>query len=74
MQFQWSSMFAAFFAMDQFFKMYLMRMEGWFSFVITPLGFVKMFFFVFLSYLIVMVVDYNRIKKIPMDEALKHVD
>lgn len=67
-------MFAAFFAMDQFFKMYLMRMEGWFSFVITPLGFVKMFFFVFLSYLIVMVVDYNRIKKIPMDEALKHVD
>ncbi|MCR5103458.1 MAG: FtsX-like permease family protein [Eubacterium sp.] len=67
-------MFAGFFAMNQLFKMYLMRMEGWFSFVITPLGFVKMFIFVFISYLSVMLIDYNRIKKIPMDEALKHVD
>ncbi len=63
-----------YFAMGAFFKIYLMSMEGWFSFVITPLGFVKMFLFGFISYLVVMVIDYNRIKKIPMDEALKNVE
>ena len=51
-----------------------MSMEGWFHYVVTPLGFVKMFVFVFVAYLIVMIIDYRRIKKIPMDEALKHVD
>ena len=49
-------------------------MEGWFSFVITPVGIVKMFMFVFIAYLIVMVFDYNRIKRIPMDRALKNVE
>ena len=63
-----------YFVMGLFFKIYLMSMEGWFSFVITPLGFVKMFLFGFISYLVVMVIDYNRIKKIPMDEALKNVE
>ena len=51
-----------------------MSMEGWFDFIITPLGFVKMFLFVFIAYLIVMVFDYRRIKRIPMDEALKNVE
>ena len=65
---------AGYFAMDKFFQMYLMRMEGWFTFVISPAGFVKMFCFGFVAYLIVMVIDYRRIKKIPMDEALKNVE
>ena len=63
-----------YYGMNAFFKMYLMRMEGWFSFVITPVGFVKMFLFGFVAYLIVMFIDYRRIKKIPMDEALKNVE
>ena len=67
-------MVAGYFVMDAFFKRYLMSMDGWFSFVITPMGFVKMFSFVFIAYLIVMVIDYKRIKKIPMDEALKNVE
>ena len=67
-------MLVGFFGMGAFFKMYLMKMEGWFSFIITPLGFVKMFIFGFAAYLIVMVIDYHRIKKIPMDEALKNVE
>ena len=65
---------AGYFGMGVFFKMYLMKMEGWFSFVITPLGFVKMFIFGFSAYLIVMVIDYHRIKKIPMEQALKKVE
>ena len=62
------------FVMNLAFKWYLMSMEGWFDFVILPLGYVKMFLFGFLSYVIVMFIDYNRIKKIPMDEALKNVE
>ena len=68
------SILAGFFGMNAVFKIYLMRMEGWFDFVISPVGFAKMFAFVFVAYLIVMAIDYRRIKKIPMDEALKHVD
>lgn len=67
-------MAAGFIVMKEFFRNYLMSMEGWFDFIITPLGFVKMFLFVFIAYLIVMVFDYRRIKRIPMDEALKNVE
>ncbi|MBR6401915.1 MAG: ABC transporter permease [Eubacterium sp.] len=63
-----------YFGMEGLFRRYLMTMEGWFSFVITPVGIVKMFMFVFIAYLIVMVFDYNRIKRIPMDRALKNVE
>ena len=48
--------------------------EGWFDFFISPLGLLKMFCFGIIAYLIVMVFDYRRIKKIPMDEALKNVE
>ena len=60
--------------MHEFFKSYFMSMEGWFDFIISPVGMVKMFIFVFIAYLIVMFFDYRRIKKIPMDEALKNVE
>ena len=63
-----------YFLMNQVFKIYLMSMEGWFNFVISVPGLIKMFCFVFIAYLIVMVFDYRRIKKIPMDEALKNVE
>lgn len=48
--------------------------SGWFSFVILPAGYVKMFAFVLIGYLIVMVFDFMRIRKIPMDQALKNVE
>lgn len=63
-----------YYAMGSVFQEFLMSMEGWFDFVITPVGFVKMFVFVFAAYLIVMFFDYRRIKKIPMDVALKNVE
>lgn len=62
-----------FYIMKAFFAYYMKQMEGWFTFVITPIGFLKMFGFVFFAYLFVMVLDFKRIRKIPMERALKNV-
>ncbi len=48
--------------------------SGWFAFTIEPLGYVKMFVFVLLGYLIVLCLDFRRIKKIPLESALKNVE
>lgn len=55
-------------------RIVLATYSGWFAFVVEPIGYVKMFVFVLIGYLLVMVVDFRRIKRIPMDEALKHVE
>ena len=55
-------------------KMMLFSYSGWFAFKVKPLGYVKMFAFVLIGYLIVMVFDFKRINKIPMDQALKNVE
>ena len=60
--------------MNEAWKMIMFRYSGWFSFFMEPIGYVKMFAFVLVGYLIVMVFDFRRIKKIPMDEALKNVE
>lgn len=49
-------------------------MDGWFSFVIRPVGYGEMLLFVFAGYLFVMLLDFRRIRKVPMEEALKNVD
>lgn len=48
--------------------------SGWFAFRMDNTGYVKMFGFVLIGYLIVMLLDFNRIKRIPMDQALKKVE
>lgn len=48
--------------------------SGWYTFYMYPMDYVKMYVFIIVGYLIVMVIDFNRIKKIPMDEALKNVE
>ncbi len=55
-------------------KVIMFSYSGWFAFVIEPVGYIKMFVFVLIGYLLVMVLDFRRIKKIPMDEALKNVE
>jgi len=52
----------------------LQTFSGWFSFHMTPVGYVKMYAFVLIGYLIVTVFDFSRIKRIPMDMALKNVE
>ena len=60
--------------MKQAWKAIMFDYSGWFAFVIEPAGYVKMFAFVLIGYLIVMVFDFIRIKKIPMEEALKNLE
>lgn len=48
--------------------------NGWFGFKMEPVGYAKMFLFVLIGYLVVMFFDFRRIKKVPMDEALKNVE
>ena len=60
--------------MDIVWRIMLQTFSGWFSFHMTPVGYVKMFAFVLIGYLIVTVFDFSRIKRIPMDMALKNVE
>ncbi len=48
--------------------------SGWFTFVIEPAGYVKMFLFVLAGYLLVLFFDFKRIKRIPLEAALKNVE
>ena len=61
-------------AMKQAWKIIMFKYNGWFAFTIEPMGYVKMFSFVLLGYLIVIILDFRRIRKIPMEEALKNVE
>ena len=61
-------------AMSELWKVMMSRMNGWFDFFISRSGIAKMLVYVFIAYLIVMAVDFRRIRKIPMDEALKNVE
>ncbi|MCQ4022443.1 MULTISPECIES: FtsX-like permease family protein [unclassified Ruminococcus] len=52
----------------------MLEYSGWFTFQISPVGYAKMFLFVLIGYLIVALLDFRRIKKIPMDQALKNTE
>ncbi len=62
------------FIMAQAWKTIMFSYNGWFTFSINPTGYIQMFAFVLIGYLIVMIFDFRRIKRIPMDEALKNVE
>lgn len=57
--------------MNTAWKAIMAEYNGWFTFMTTPLGYVKMFVFIFAGYLLVMVLDFRRIRRIPMDAVLK---
>lgn len=60
--------------MSQAWRVMMFSYSGWFAFVMEPSGCIKMFLFVLIGYLFVMFLDFARIKKIPMDEALKNIE
>lgn len=60
--------------MNRVWKAMMLEYSGWFTFHIRPVGYLKMFLFVLIGYLIVACFDFRRIKKIPMEEALKNVE
>ena len=55
-------------------RIMLFSYSGWYAFHISTMGYVKMFLFILIGYLLVMVLDFRRIKRIPMDQALKNVE
>ena len=60
--------------MKEVWKTMMQSYSGWFGFVMSASGYIKMFAFVLIGYLLVVVLDFKRIKKIPMDEALKNIE
>lgn len=68
------SVFCGVFVMEQAWKAIMFDYSGWFTFMLETIGYVKMFLFVFIGYLVVMCYDFKRIKKIPLEEALKNME
>ena len=59
---------------NELFKIFMLKYDGWFTFYMSSLGSVKSIIFVFIGYAIVTVFDYIRIRRIPMEQALKGMD
>ncbi|MBQ1487355.1 MAG: ABC transporter permease, partial [Lachnospiraceae bacterium] len=55
-------------------KIVIGQMDGWLPSYIPPISYVWICLMIFAAYLVIMVIDYNRIRRIPMDEALKNVE
>lgn len=55
-------------------KIVMHSMTGWISFYMDPKIYVEMFVLGICSYAVVAMVEYRRIRKVPMDTALKNVE
>ena len=55
-------------------RIFLKGYGGWFDLVISPGLYLEMFLMMFLTYLVVAVFQFFKIKKIPLDEALKNAE
>ncbi len=56
------------------FTAFLMSMDGWFTFWMSPQGIAGSVAFILIGYGVVSIADFRRIKRIPLDEALKNVE
>lgn len=56
------------------FKAFMLQMDGWFTFYMSTKSMVMSVVYMLAGYLAVSVFDFIRIRKIPMDEALKNVE
>ena len=57
------------------YNMYILtQMSGWIPFYLSPMVFVKIAVIGIASYMVVAIIEYKKIKKIPMDVALKNVE
>ena len=55
-------------------KIVMQNMTGWISFYLDPKIYLEMFVLGICSYAVVAIVEYRRIRKVPMDTALKNVE
>lgn len=58
----------------QIFKIFMMQMDGYFAFYMSPRSMILSIVYLLVGYAFVSVIDYIRIRRIPMDEALKNID
>ena len=56
------------------FKAFMMQMDGWFTFYMSVTSMVRSIVFMLAGYAVVSVFDFMRIKRIPMDVALKNAE
>ena len=68
-----SSLFGAK-SLELVWKIVIGQMDGWLPSYIPPISYVWICLMIFAAYLVIMIIDYNRIRRIPMDEALKNVE
>ncbi len=66
--------FGGVYVMKELWRQMLLTYNGWFEFRMEPDGYVKMFLFVLIGYMAVMLLNYRRIKRVPMSEALKDAE
>ena len=55
-------------------EMMLQSLSGWIALYIDPKIYVKMFVIGLVTYAVVALLEYRKIQKVPMDEALKNVE
>ena len=61
--------------MEVLFRMMMLQsISGWITFYIGPEIYVKMFVMGFATYLMVALLEYRKIRHVPMDAALKNVE
>ncbi len=56
------------------FRAFMLQMDGWFTFYMSTKSMVMSVVYMLVGYAVVSIFDFIRIKKIPMDEALKNVE
>lgn len=58
----------------EIFRIMMMEMTGWMELYVDPVIYAKIFGIGILTYAVVAVLEYRKIQKVPMDEALKNVE
>ncbi|MBR1651073.1 MAG: permease [Lachnospiraceae bacterium] len=66
--------FAGLYLMNWVFKAFMLQMDGYFAFYMKPGSMVLAVIYLLVGYAFVSLIDFIRIKKIPLDVALKNVE
>lgn len=62
------------FVIDAIYRAMMIDYSGWLTLYIAPYVYVEMFLMTMAAYLVVAMLQFRKIKKIPMEEALKNVE
>ncbi|MBQ3666411.1 MAG: ABC transporter permease [Lachnospiraceae bacterium] len=64
----------SYYVMKELYYMFMVEFSGWVSYYVKPIVFVQVFALTMVSYVIVAAFLYQKIRKIPMNQALKNVE